>query len=474
MTLKITPEKRKKAFILSIFIILTAAVSIWKGIDGDMAYNFSFAHSIKNGALPYRDLNMIMTPLLQLFSAAFLRIWDHVYMMKILGCIFAFFMELTGIKIVSSFIKDDITAAMVGGGTALFLYLVLDWNYNLIGNGMAYLGLYLIIQALDDPKYDSCWLPVKLGCVCTVALLCKQNQGLMVSLMLFVGYFLAFTGRNGLKTTLKRALFFIPPVFAGLITLWLYLSIKGITHDFIDMCIVGIWSFRGANSFGALKEIAIYIAIILFLYIIFMPKSHRNEKTRLLLTFSMISILSAYPLLNFAHFSLSLSFAYLVFTIGVVIDEKSGKLLKTSACIIPAMFALSSMAYSIDTKSVIKLEATYYNGVLLDKELKSDMDTVNDYILGNPKNKYYLMTEFAAMFHTARDGGFDNFYDIFFDGNLGTKDAVELVKIQKGHYFIVNKDPDDDFFQINKDALNYIRAQELVDTFGEYEVFLIG
>ena len=60
-------------FILIFFVILS--IVILKPLDDlDEIWNYNFSRNIANGLVPYRDFNMVITPLLSIISGLILKI----------------------------------------------------------------------------------------------------------------------------------------------------------------------------------------------------------------------------------------------------------------------------------------------------------------------------------------------------------------------------------------------------------------
>ena len=86
-------EKSKRLICnISIFLIIALAIAVVvipKAIGNlDELWNFNFANNIEKGLVPYRDFNMVQTPLLPMVNAIFLAIFgNELIVMRILACL---------------------------------------------------------------------------------------------------------------------------------------------------------------------------------------------------------------------------------------------------------------------------------------------------------------------------------------------------------------------------------------------------
>ena len=86
-------EKSKRLVCnISIFLIIAFAIAVVlipKPIGNlDELWNFNFANNVAKGLVPYRDFNMVQTPLLPMVNAIFLAIFgNELIVMRILACL---------------------------------------------------------------------------------------------------------------------------------------------------------------------------------------------------------------------------------------------------------------------------------------------------------------------------------------------------------------------------------------------------
>ena len=75
MIKKILNKKYQILEITLIFILTLLFNLICITINGDEIWNYGFAYNIATGLIPYKDFNMIVTPLFPMISAIFMKIF---------------------------------------------------------------------------------------------------------------------------------------------------------------------------------------------------------------------------------------------------------------------------------------------------------------------------------------------------------------------------------------------------------------
>ena len=74
-------KERKDLLIIPIFTIIFLLVNIFrKNLFLDELWNFGFSFNLANGYVPYKDFNMIITPLYPLLAAVIMKIFGNNYL----------------------------------------------------------------------------------------------------------------------------------------------------------------------------------------------------------------------------------------------------------------------------------------------------------------------------------------------------------------------------------------------------------
>ena len=70
--------KEKDIDVILMLILIITPLTILVPVDsGDEIWNFSYIYKMSNGLLPYKDLNIIVTPLFHIIGVAFLKIFGN-------------------------------------------------------------------------------------------------------------------------------------------------------------------------------------------------------------------------------------------------------------------------------------------------------------------------------------------------------------------------------------------------------------
>ena len=80
---------KKEWIIVLVLLLILASIIIIKPLnDLDEIWNYNFAKNITDGKMPYKDFNMIQTPLVPLFCSVFLKLLgNELIVMRILAII---------------------------------------------------------------------------------------------------------------------------------------------------------------------------------------------------------------------------------------------------------------------------------------------------------------------------------------------------------------------------------------------------
>ena len=149
-------KNKKKLFedigIFFVILICGSYVIFNKEIgDLDEIWNYNFANCIVKGMVPYKDFNIVITPLLSVIESIFLRICNELITMRILAVIlnslnlFLIYktQEKLGIKRSISVITTAVIAYLVKN------YLCIDYNWFVL-----FLSLVIINIEFSKCKYN--------------------------------------------------------------------------------------------------------------------------------------------------------------------------------------------------------------------------------------------------------------------------------------------------------------------------------
>ena len=350
-------EKSKRLICnISIFLIIALAIAVVvipKAIGNlDELWNFNFANNVENGLVPYRDFNMVQTPLLPMVNAIFLAIFgNELIVMRILACLlcagvlFTFYKILNLLKAnkgISLFVvmalfymlKDyfcmDYNFAVLFV-TLIIIYIELKRNlYNKeninaieIGDTIESLNTNKSCSQsnnnketkennktdLKNNKLNNWKTDLILGILAGICIMLKQSTGAIVTIALLGYNLLLVRSKEELTKYLKSTGIKILGVLIPIVIIFIYLAISGAVDDFWDYCIAGIKTFTNKIPYSRLLDNEkLYIKILsivapitfmgTFLYSVF----KRNKTFLIISSLSIASFSAVYPIADEVHF----------------------------------------------------------------------------------------------------------------------------------------------------------------------------
>lgn len=350
-------EKSKRLICnISIFLIIALAIAVVvipKAIGNlDELWNFNFANNVENGLVPYRDFNMVQTPLLPMVNAIFLAIFgNELIVMRILACLlcagvlFTFYKILNLLKAnkgISLFVvmalfymlKDyfcmDYNFAVLFV-TLIIIYIELRRNlYNKeninaieIGDAIESLNTNKNCSQsstnketkennktdLKNNKLNNWKTDLILGILAGICIMLKQSTGAIVTIALLGYNLLLVRSKEELTKYLKSTGIKILGVLIPVAIIFIYLAINGAVDDFWDYCIAGIKTFTNKIPYSRLLDNEkLYIKILsivapitfmgTFLYSVF----KRNKTFLIISSLSIASFSAVYPIADEVHF----------------------------------------------------------------------------------------------------------------------------------------------------------------------------
>ena len=350
-------EKSKRLICnISIFLIIALAIAVVvipKAIGNlDELWNFNFANNVENGLVPYRDFNMVQTPLLPMVNAIFLAIFgNELIVMRILACLLCAGVLFTFYKILNLLKANKGVSLFVVMALFYMLkdYFCMDYNFAVLFVTLIIIYIELkrilynkeninatevgdTIESLNTNK--SCrqsstnkeikannktdlknnelnnWkTDLILGILAGICIMLKQSTGVIVTIALLGYNLLLVRSKEEFIQYLKSTGIKILGVLIPVTLIFIYLAINGAVDDFWDYCIAGIKTFTNKIPYSRLLDNEkLYIKILsivapitfiaTFLYSIF----KRNKTFLIISSLSIASFSAAYPIADEVHF----------------------------------------------------------------------------------------------------------------------------------------------------------------------------
>lgn len=350
-------EKSKRLICnISIFLIIALAIAVVvipKAIGNlDELWNFNFANNVENGLVPYRDFNMVQTPLLPMVNAIFLAIFgNELIVMRILACLLCAGVLFTFYKILNLLKANKGISLFVVMALFYMLkdYFCMDYNFAVLFVTLIIIYIELkrilynkeninatevgdTIESLNTNK--SCrqsstnkeikannktdlknnelnnWkTDLILGILAGICIMLKQSTGVIVTIALLGYNLLLVRSKEEFIQYLKSTGIKILGVLIPVTLIFIYLAINGAVDDFWDYCIAGIKTFTNKIPYSRLLDNEkLYIKILsivapitfmgTFLYSVF----KRNKTFLIISSLSIASFSAAYPIADEVHF----------------------------------------------------------------------------------------------------------------------------------------------------------------------------
>ncbi len=383
---KIKKNKYQIIELILIFIATTIVNLTCNSLKMDEVWNYGFSYNISNGLIPYKDFNMVITPLFPLLNGL---------IMKILGkniIIFHLINSLICTLIFFYLKKFNSTSHYLAYGVFLCFS---SPNYNIL----CLLLMYLILT-MEDKKNNNYLIGIILGLI----FLTKQNVGIFLCIPTL------FT--KNITKIIKRILGFIIPNLLLLI----YLLINNCLYEFIDYVFLGIKSFSENNVLIETKALILLILSIIYLV-------YKYLKTKDIKIIYYISIFGlSYPIIDMYHVAIPLICGFNYCLSNQPLNLK---------CIRYAFIFFIVCIISLNTYQYMYKDYTYPNQTLVFKyrkinnEVATYINKVNTYIK-DTEGRVFIINPKAYLFKLELHRPLDKF-DLLNNGNMGLKGESVII-----------------------------------------------
>ena len=261
-----------------IFIFITTFLIYW--IFGfflvyeDTIPSYGFSYAIANGEIPYRDFNIISTPLYSFLMSIGLFIYDDFLTIIIESGI----IYILIIFLLYKLFKDKLLYIM-----PLFIIFFLLKTFIPTYNLLLILLLLIILLLEKNNKSDFI-----IGLLLGLLILTKHSIGLIIA---FISLLLVIKDK---KRLFKRLSGLIIPCLIFI----LYLLLTNSISQFIDLCILGMFDFANHNNY--INKTSLILIIIIFLLNIILLIKYKNKDPKELI-YSLGCISFIIPIIDQYH-----------------------------------------------------------------------------------------------------------------------------------------------------------------------------
>ena len=430
----------KKVFIYVLLLVFMFCYSYFLGIFiTDEVWCYGFGYDISSGLIPYRDFNMVITPLLPFLGSIFIFVFGHhLWSVHILNSIMITFIVVILYK--------DIGKRCFSLIPIMLLYLV--YSYNL-------LAFFLLIMIIYIYQKDFKGRELLLALLVSFIFLTKQHIGICMFIPMMI------TNRNKLKSFI---VFMIP------VTMFcIYLIIHHAMYQFIDYCFLGLLDFGENNSYYSYLTFFWIIEVIYFGYLTIRSK-FKNGISFYILSFLVICV----PIFDHYHFS----FCLVMFLYYILKKYQFKSYIYKYFFVMSFCYFLFSYVNSevVSNFYINKNEDSFLYGRNTSNVLITDIDGISRYVyLHKDKYDIYIFSANAYMIKLGLNMTL-NQYDLINNGNMGyhgDKRIISDVKYQcdsRDCLFILDEDMTG--VQINGNIRNFvIDNYQYIEDIDNYQIY---
>lgn len=440
---------KKKYQYLIVFLIFTIITFLYSFYifrpSSDEIWNYGFAHNIYQGLIPYKDFNMIITPLFAFSMVPIFCVFGdsllnfHIYNAIILGLTITFMYK-----------KID--------KQALFIYPIIMMGFLPTYNLFA-LFLFSILILVHDSKNKN--KDIYLGLIVSLIFLTKQTIGL--TLLIPCIYY----SKNKLKTIIS---FLIPNlVFLA------YLIFNNALYNFIDYCFLGMLSFTEENGSITINSIITILCCLFMLY-----KLIKSNFKKSYYFYSLMFQIVALPMGDKFHFFLAIS----VVAYALLIEYKLP--IKLYIFLIICVYAtLIASIISIKVRDDYYIDIYKEKGLYYGRNITQDIrNYINNYEMSliSAENigydKLFVFSGHTYFLKLSQNQELNKF-DLINNGNMGYKsykgyieEIEKICKKEKCIFIVETYNHEEELGQTNIDIINYAKENyNLNSIIGQFELY---
>ena len=423
-------------FLLMLFIGLLFPIILRDVFNLDELWSFSFAKNINNGLLPYRDFNMITTPLSAFIQSLFLT-WfgGGLLSSKIISLLTATIIFFLYFKLCILVGCNKINSAVASVFSAMFFSQHFIYNYNYLVLLFLLCVIYLDVKISKSElnNYHLLFFEFSIGFISALAVLTKQSTGFVIVIAILITALL-----NHKKTLiLYRLLGLFIPAFA----FFIYLLLNNIINDFLSYSVYGLAEFQNnyISYFDFLKTglinfiIGMSIPIVLIFFTIKIIQSSPQNLTHLkIVVFCCAGLATIYPIADADHMYI----AAFPFTLMLYLLVR-GKIKikyppKAYLCVLIsfAMFFISTICFVIrQYNDVTYSTLKHFEGVRINRIVEERIYETKEFIIREKEtgNEVYILDAAATICFIPLDI-YHKDYNMFLRGNLGNKTPHDSIK----------------------------------------------
>ena len=431
----------------------------------DELWNYNFARQISMGLIPYRDYNMVPTPLFAIIMSFPLFISRTMFVYRLSCSILVTVQSFVLYKALSTDTKNRLLALPF----VLISILIIDYtSYNTLFLLIALLA-YWVISKGQFKKHA-----LLLGMLAALAVFSRQTSGSILLIMLFL--IIASFYENRAKSLLLYGAGFAIPCTVFLI----YFLITSSLNDFWDYCLFSLTGFGTSNGNFYTSSIVLLLLLAAELTTEILILVKKRDTTTLIHFFIGIPVLFiTVPIIDYSH----VTFAVVYFLIPAfrLLDGKWGNVIRNSITVfISAVvflciggLGISRVVNNTFTKDVAELRC-----VPVGSEICEDFTYLSWMVRQYEANGYSVtFYSSSSVIVSLMNGTANPPYDTFNNGNFRGSVESHMVYVEescKGEdkIVIIASDYYDEGWQNPDGVLEYVEANcELLGSYGRFQIY---
>lgn len=437
----------KYLFIFFFFLYWSLIV---QPISLDEIWNYGFTYNIYNGLVPYKDFNMVMTPIYPMIMSIFLMINSSMLTMHIVNSLM-----LTGmIYLIEKLINKKYNISI------FLILLIFPMSLIFPSYNMFLLMLLILIIYLEKNNSNDYLIGFILGFL----ILTKQSVGVFVALVSL--YYL----NKDKSKVIRRIIGCFIPCFCFLI----YLIISNSFSSFLDLCLFGLFDFGKSNS--NFNYLFIFGICLLILNILLIKNSKDKLNYYYLLSFFSIMI----PLFDLYHVLIYFFSFIFIYLLEEDISFKC-KYLNIELFIFGLLIGIVFVGsfYRFNDKVYFPNNINHFEYRMVNDKYLDYSDTINGRFLEYRELGYKVIFLSADGYYFKLINDIDiDYLDLINSGNWGYNGSSKLlnkIKSCKNCVFFLDENEIGLNKQTDQKLLKYVINNGCIkEEFGNYKVYMLG
>lgn len=494
-----------------IFLIMAVCLAVFRQMGNvDEIWNYNFGSNMASGLVPYRDFNLLQTPVFAAIHGLVLAVFGkQLLVTRVLGALlFAGICQVLYLSGARMGAKGALRWILPVVFLLLFKYNVF-FEYSCLILFCMLCALYIDMGEMirigkkngekelsDDYSvtadyscgkgyghsgYETWYIQLLTGILGGVTVMSKQTFGGFVALASWIGVVWVSrmrkdSGRDTIRLLFFRMLGSSIPCFLVLF----YLLGTGSWDDFLEMSVFGISTFSSSLSFvqfvtentdyAVQGAFCIFVLVYSVIYIIRFRRENRGKIGGLVVLYGGLGCINLYPLCNAYHLNTCL-IPFLLLLLPAadwLMRWLPFRLLSVGAVLAAAFYIFIWHPADCLQDSVLLTDVPHFYGIFMDKDEVDEYREVLADVSGwvEEGREVYILDN-RASFYLIPVNKYHKYTDMFLVGNLGLKTPNECLRdTLKGNadaVYLVPEDMDGQY-QYPRSAVNNFTKDYLLDT----------